>query len=98
MPELREPTSVDAIVSHVVGEAADRLTSAASDAQERHATLTKARKEAGNRRRSADIRAAIEAEEALIADARALAKRTTQLRQTMTDDLERLVALSLGRE
>ena len=98
MAALNDPNAVDSIVDAVVGQAGERLTTAAADAQDRHDTLTKARKVSGNRMRTDEIKASIEAEDELITDARALASRATQLKQQMADDLRRLVSLALGDE
>jgi len=96
MADLRDPAAVDALVGAVVDQAITGLTVAASDAEARRADLASARKRTGNRKRTDEIKAAIEAEEVLAADARSLAKRTAQLRQDMADDLQKLVALALG--
>jgi hypothetical protein len=96
MADLRNPAEVEALVGAVVDQATAGLSAAATDADERRADLAAARKRTGNRRRTDEIKAAIEAEDVLAADARALAKRTAALQQDMADDLQKLVALTLA--
>src|SRR5438309_1755579 len=98
MPSLTDPEAIKTIVAAVVDQAGERLTTAATEAQGRQESLVKARKDTGNRTRTDEIKAAIDSEDALIADARALASRATELKQQMADDLERLVSLALGQE
>ncbi len=95
---MSQQSDTAALVTALVDHAKQRLTTAATDAQSRQADLATAQKEAGNRIRSTDVKAAIEAENALATDARAVAKRTTQLKQSMTADLERLLTLALGSD
>lgn len=94
MADLTNPAEVEALVGAVVDQARAGLTAAASDADTRRNDLAAARAP-GNRGRTYEIRAAIEAEDLLAADARALAKRTGQLKQDMAGDLQKLVALTL---
>jgi hypothetical protein len=98
MADLRDPAAVDELVGAVVEQATAGLTAAATDAEARQADLAAARKRTGNRMRTDEIKAAIEAENVLAADARALAKRTAQLQQEMAGDLQKLVALAFGED
>jgi hypothetical protein len=98
MADLRDPAAVDVLVGAVVDRATAGLTAAATDAEARQTDLAAARKRTGNRLRTDEIKAAIEAEDVLAADARALAKRTAQLRQEMAGDLQKLVALAFGED
>jgi hypothetical protein len=97
MADLTNPAEVEALVGAVVDQARAGLTAAATDAASRSDDLAAARKP-GNRGRTSEIKAAIEAEDVLSADARALAKRTTAVRQNMVDDLQKLVALTLPED
>ena len=94
MADLTNPVEIDALVGAVVNQAQAGLTAAATDAATRRDDLAAARKP-GNRGRTNQIRAAIEAEDVLAADARALATRTGQLQQDMAGDLQKLVLLTL---
>jgi hypothetical protein len=96
MADLRDPAAVEALVGAIVDQATTGLTAAATDSEARRADLAAARKRTGNRRRTDEIKAAIEAEDVLAADAAALAKRTAQLQQEMAGDLQKLVELALG--
>jgi hypothetical protein len=94
MADLTKPAEVEALVGAVVDQAKAGLTAAAADAAARRDDLAAARKP-GNRDRTYQIRAAIEAEDVLAADSRALATRTGQLQQEMAGDLQKLVSLTL---
>jgi hypothetical protein len=98
MADLTDPAAVDAIVGAVVDRTTEGLNAAVTDSEARQADLAAARKRTGNRMRTDELEAAIAAEGVLVADARALAERTTELEQEMTDDLARLVALAFGRD
>ncbi len=89
-------TPIQTFVARLVDQATERLTTSANDAQARQAALTKAKKDAGNRLRSEDIRVAQAAEDQLATEAGALAKRMTAVQASMGTDLERLVAVSRG--
>ncbi|HEU5213950.1 MAG TPA: hypothetical protein VFU30_00260 [Gaiellaceae bacterium] len=96
MADLKDPAAVKALVGAVVDQANAGLTAAATDADARRADLATARKRTGNRKRTDEIKAAIEAEDVLAADARALAKQTSNLQEEMAGDLQKLVALAFG--
>ena len=95
MADLTNPAEVKALVGAVVDQAKTALTAAATDAETRREDLAGARKP-GNRKRTAQLKDAIEAEDILAADARALAARTGALRQDLADDLQKLVDLTVG--
>jgi hypothetical protein len=94
MADLTNPAEVEALVGAVVDQTKAALTAAADDAATRRDDLAAARKP-GNRGRTDQIRAAIEAEDVLAADALALATRAGQLQQDMAGDLQKLVSLTL---
>lgn len=96
MADLRDPAAVTEIVGRVVDQATTGLAAAADSAESRRDDLVAARKRTGNRKRTDEVKAAIEAEDVLAADARALARRTQDLQQDMADDLQKLVALTFG--
>lgn len=95
MSDLTDRAELDALVAELVDRARTRLTAAAADGRAREAELTAARKRTGNRQRTDELAAAIEAEQALAGDAHALAKRVAALKKELADDLARLVALAL---
>ena len=98
MAQTPDSIALRAFVEQLVEQAAERLTTAGNDAQARQADLTKAKKDAGNRLRSDDIRAALNAEARLATDAQALAKRMAIVQRSMSADLERLLGVSLGSD
>jgi hypothetical protein len=99
MAQTPDSTALHAAVARVVDQAAERLKTAADDAQERQTALSAAKKGGGNnRQRVADIRAALDGEAELVLDARALAKLAPSVKRSMGTDLERLLSVALGED
>jgi len=96
MPEIADPATLDLLVTRVVDQANARLTAAAADAKKQTKTFDAARKDAGNRIRSNDIKASLGAETTQAADAAALAKSLARAKKAMRADLDRLVAAAQG--
>jgi len=87
-----------ALAATLAEQVTERLTATADDAQRRHETLLAAKKDAGNRMRSNAIRTSLQVENDLMLDARALRKRVTPVKRSISSDLERLIAVAGGQE
>jgi len=98
MAEATDPTAIDRFVGQIVGHATERLSSSATEAQNRHAALLRAQETPGNNIRSADIDASLRAEQRTIDEAKAVAHQLPPVRQLMITDLEALLKLALSPE
>jgi hypothetical protein len=96
MRKIADPATLDLLVTRVVDQAGARLKAAAADARKQTKTFDAAKTDAGNRIRANDIKASLGAETAHAADAGALAKALARAKQSMRDDLGRLVAAAQG--
>lgn len=96
MAEIADSATLDLLVTRVVDQANGRLTATAAAAKTGTKTFDAAKKDAGNRIRSHDVRASLDAETTLAADSRALAKSLARARKSMREDLGRLVAAAQG--
>jgi hypothetical protein len=98
MAQPPDSTALNAFVGQVVDHATERLKTTGAGAETRQADLTKAKKNAGNRLRSDDIRASLTAEARVAGDSQALAKRMPMVRRSMSADLERLLGVAVGAD
>jgi hypothetical protein len=96
MADITDSATLDLLVTRVVDQAGARLKGAAADAKQQTKTFDAAKTDAGNRKRSQDIRASLGAETTQAADAGALAKALAKAKQSMRADLDLLVAAAQG--